>query len=68
VLVVERNFAKYFGEVARDHLGKCHEPSLQVGCHGEAALEVASAIGCADPGPEDKGVTAFEGDSWLDED
>jgi hypothetical protein len=68
VLVVERNFAEFSGEIARDHLGKCHEPSLRVGCHGEAALEGSSAIGGADPGPEDEGVAAVEGDSWLDAD
>jgi hypothetical protein len=68
VLIVERNFAEFSGEIARDHLRKCHEPGLQVGCHGEAALEGPSAISCADPGPEDKGVATVEGDSWLDED
>jgi hypothetical protein len=68
VLVVERNFAEFSGEVARDHLAKCHEPSSQVGCHGEAALERSSAVSGADQGPEDKGVTTVEGDSWLDED
>jgi hypothetical protein len=31
VLVVERNFAEFFGKVARDHLGKRHEPSARVG-------------------------------------
>jgi hypothetical protein len=39
VLVVERNFAEFSGEIARDYFGKRHEPSLQVGRHGEAALE-----------------------------
>jgi hypothetical protein len=68
VLVVERNFAKFSGEIARDHLRKCHEPGLQVGCHGEAALEGSSAVSCADLGPKDEGVTAVEGDNWLDED
>jgi hypothetical protein len=32
------------------------------------ALEGPSAVSCADPGPQDKGVAVFEGDSWLDED
>jgi hypothetical protein len=68
VLVVERNFAEFFGEVARDHFGKRHGPSLWVGCPGEAALERASDVSCADPGPEDEGDTAVESDSWLDED
>jgi hypothetical protein len=54
-------------EVARDHLGKRHEPGLRVGSHGEATLEAASTISCADPGSEDEGVTAVESDSWLDE-
>jgi hypothetical protein len=68
VLVVERNFAEFSGEVARDYFGKRHDPGLRVGCHGEAVLEGASAISCADPGPEDEGVVTVEGDSWLDED
>jgi hypothetical protein len=68
VLVVERNFAEFSDEVARDHLGKCHEPGLWVGCHGEAALEGSSTVSGTDLGPEDEGVAAVEGDSWLDED
>jgi hypothetical protein len=68
VLVVERNFAEFSGEIACDYFGKRHEPSLWVGRHGEAALEGSSAVSSADPGAEDKGVTVFEGDSWLDED
>jgi hypothetical protein len=68
MLVVQRNFAEFSGEIARDHLRNCHEPNLWVGYHGEAALEGPSAISCVDPGPEDEGVAAVEGDSWLDED
>jgi hypothetical protein len=68
VLVVERNFTEFSGEIAHDHLRKCHETGLRVGCHGEAALEGASTVSYADPGPEDKGVAVVEGDSWLDED
>jgi hypothetical protein len=68
VLVVERNFADFSGEVARDHFGKHHEPSARVGSHGEAALERSSAVSGANPGPEDEGVTAVESDSWLDAD
>jgi hypothetical protein len=68
VLVVERNFAKLSGEIARDYFRKRHEPSLRVGRHGEAALEGSGAISSADPGAEDEGVAAVEGDSWLDED
>jgi hypothetical protein len=68
VLVVERNFAKFSGEIARDHLGKCHEPGPRVGCHGEAALERSDTVSGANLGPEDEGVAAVEGDSWLDED
>jgi hypothetical protein len=68
VLVVERNFAELSGEIARDYFGKRHEPCLRVGWHGEAALEGSGAVSSADPGAEDKGVTAFEGDGWLDED
>jgi hypothetical protein len=68
VLVVERNFTELSGKIARDHFGKRHEPDLRVGQHGEAALEGASAVSSADPGAEDKGVAAIEGDGWLDED
>jgi hypothetical protein len=68
VLVVEQNFAEFPGEIARDYFGKCHEPSLRVGRHGEVALEGSSTVGCADPEAEDEGVAAVEGDGWLDED
>jgi hypothetical protein len=68
VLVEERNFAEFSGEIACDHLGKCHEPSPWVGCHGEAALERSSAVSSANPGPEDEGVATVDGDNWLDED
>jgi hypothetical protein len=68
VLVVERNFAEFSGEIARDYFGKRHEPILRVGRHGEAALEGPSAASSADPGAEDEGVTVVEGDGWLDED
>jgi hypothetical protein len=68
MLVVERNFAELSGEIARDYFGKRHEPSLQVGRHGEAALEGSGAVSSADPRAEDKGVAAVEGDGWLDED
>jgi hypothetical protein len=65
VLVVERDFAEFSGEFARDHFGKRHEPSAQVGSHGEAALERSSAVSGADPRPEDEGVAAVESDGWL---
>jgi hypothetical protein len=68
VLVVERNFAEFSSEIARDYFGKRYEPSLRVGRHGEAALEGPSDVGNADLGAEDKGVAAVEGDNWLDED
>jgi hypothetical protein len=68
VLVVEQNFAESSDEIARDYFGKRHEASLQVGRHGEAALEGSGAVSSADPGTEDEGVAAVEGDSWLDED
>jgi hypothetical protein len=31
-------------------------------------LEGSGAVSSANPGPEDEGVTAVEGNSWLDED
>jgi hypothetical protein len=68
VLVVERNFTEFSGKIARDHLGKCHELGLWVGCHGEAALEGSSTISSTAPALKDEGVAAVEGDSWLDED
>jgi hypothetical protein len=66
VLVVERNFAEFSGEFARDYLGKHHEPSARVGSHGEAALEGSGAVSSAHLGPEDEGVAAVESDGWLD--
>jgi hypothetical protein len=68
VLVVEQNFAEFSGEITHDYFGKRHEASLRVGWHGEAALERSGAVSSADPGAEDEGVAAVEGDSWLDED
>jgi hypothetical protein len=68
VLIVERNFAKFFDEIALDYFGKRHEPGLWVGRHGEVVLEGSSAISSANPGAEDEGVAAVEGDGCLDED
>jgi hypothetical protein len=68
VLVVERNFTEFSGEIARDYFGKRHEPSLRVGRHGEAALEGPSAVSSANPRAEDEGVATVEGDGWLDGD
>jgi hypothetical protein len=68
VLVEKRNFAKLAGEFARDYFRKRHEAGLWVGRHGEAVLERSSAISSADPGTEDEGVAAVEGDGWLDVD
>jgi hypothetical protein len=67
-MVKERNFAEFVDEFARDYFGKRHEAGLRVGRHGEAALEGPSAVSGADPSAEDKGVTAVEGDGWLDVD
>jgi hypothetical protein len=68
VLVVERNFAEFPSEITRDDFGKRHEPGLRVGRHGEVALEGSGAVSSADPGAEDEGVAAVEGDGWLNED
>jgi hypothetical protein len=68
VLVEERNFTEFSGEFGHDYFGKCHDPSARVGSHGEAALEGSVAVSSAHPRPEDEGVTAVEGDDWLDED
>jgi hypothetical protein len=56
VLVVEQNFTELSGEIARDYFGKRHEPSLQVGQHGEAVLEGSGAVSSAAPGA----VTKYE--------
>jgi hypothetical protein len=68
VLVVERNFAEFSGEITHDYFGKRHEPGLRVGRHGEVALEGSGTVSSADPGAEDEGVAAVEGDGCLDED
>jgi hypothetical protein len=68
VVVEKRNFAEFAGEFTRDYFGKCHEAGLRVGRHGEAALEGSGAVSSADPGTEDEGVAAVEGDGWLDVD
>jgi hypothetical protein len=68
MFVVEQNFAEFSGEGAHDHFGKCHESSLRVGRHGEAALEGASVVCGANPGAEDEGVATVESGGWLDED
>jgi hypothetical protein len=67
-LVVERNFAEFFGEFALDYFGKHHEPSARVGSHGEVAFEGSGAVSSAHPRPEDEGITAVESSDWLDED
>jgi hypothetical protein len=68
MLVEKRNFAELADEFARDYFRKRHEAGLQVGRHGEVALEGPSAVSSADPGAEDEGVTAVEGDGLLDVD
>jgi hypothetical protein len=66
MLVKKRNFAELASEFARDYFEKRHEAGLRVGWHGEAALVGSNAVSSADPGAEDEGVTAVEGDGWLD--
>jgi hypothetical protein len=68
VLFEKRNFAEFAGEFARDYFGKCHKADLRVGRHVEATLEGPSVVSSADPGAEDEGVAAVEGDGWLDVD
>jgi hypothetical protein len=68
VFVVEQNFAEFFGEFARDHFGKRHEPSARVGSRGEVPLERSSTVCGADPRLKDEGVAAVESDGWLDGD
>jgi hypothetical protein len=68
MLIVEWNFAKFFGEHASDNFRERHEPSLQVRRQGEVVLERASAVIDADLGAEDEGVAAVESGGWLDDD
>jgi hypothetical protein len=68
VLVVEQNFAEFSSEFTRDCFEKGHEPSAQVGSHGDAALEGSDAVSSAQTRPEDEGVAAVESSDWLDED
>jgi hypothetical protein len=68
VVVEERNFGELAGEFACDDFRKRHEAGLRVGRHGEAALEGTRAVSSADSGAEHEGVTAVEGDSWLEVD
>jgi hypothetical protein len=68
MLVKKQNFTELAGEFARDYFGKRHEAGLRVRRHGEAALEGPSAVSSADPGTEDEGVAAVEGNGWLDVD
>jgi hypothetical protein len=68
VTVEEQNFAELAGEFACDNFWKRHEAGLRVGQHGEAALERFHSVSSADPGAEDEGVAAVEGDSWLEVD
>jgi hypothetical protein len=67
-MVEERNFAELAGEFAHGNFWKRHEAGLQVGQHGEAALDGSRAVSSADPGAEDEGVAAVEGDCWLEVD
>jgi hypothetical protein len=64
----ERNFAELAGEFACDDFRERHEAGLQVGRHGEAALEGSRAVSSADPSAENEGVATVEGDSWLEVD
>jgi hypothetical protein len=68
VVVEERDFAELAGEFACDDFRKRHEACPWVRLHGQAALEGARVVSSADLGAEDEGVSAVEGDSWLDVD
>jgi hypothetical protein len=67
-MVEKRNVAELAGKFACDYFGKRHEASLRVGRHGEAALKGSRAVSSADPSAENEGVTAVEGDGWLEVD
>jgi hypothetical protein len=68
MMVEERNFAELAGEFTCDNFGKRHEAGLWVVRHGEAALEGPRAVSSANPSAENEGVTAVEGDGWLEVD
>jgi hypothetical protein len=68
VVIEKRNFAELAGEFACDNFWKHHKAGHRVGRHGEAALERARAVCGADPGAENEGVAAVEGDGWLEVD
>jgi hypothetical protein len=68
VVIEERNFAEFAGELACDDFWERHKASLRVGRHGEAVLESASAVCSADPGAEHEGVAAVAGDGRLEVD
>jgi hypothetical protein len=68
VVIEERNFAEFAGELACDDFWERHKASLRVGRHGEVELERARAICSADPSAEHEGVAAVEGDGWLEVD
>jgi hypothetical protein len=67
-MVEERNLAELAGEFACDNFRKRHEAGLQVGQHGEVALERSRAVSSADLSAENEGVAAVEGDGWLEVD
>jgi hypothetical protein len=67
-MVEKRNFAELAGEFARDNFRKRHEAGPRVGRHGEAALKGSRAVSNADPSAKNEGVTAVEGDGWLEVD
>jgi hypothetical protein len=67
-MVEKRDFAELVGEFACDNFRKRHEDGLRVGWHGEAALEESHAVSSADPSAENEGVSAVEGDGWLEVD
>jgi hypothetical protein len=67
-MVEERNFAELAGEFTCDNFRERHEAGLRVGRHGEAELEGSRAVSSADPTAENEGVTAIEGDGWLEVD
>jgi hypothetical protein len=66
MMVEEQNFAELAGEFACDNFRKRHEAGLRVGRHGEVAPERSRAVSSADPSAEHEGVSAVEGDGWLE--
>jgi hypothetical protein len=67
-MVEKRNFAELASGFSSDNFRKRHEAGLRAGLHDEATVEGSRAVSSADPGAENEGVAAVEGDGRLEVD